>query len=254
MNARKKGSLKALSLENWFTRLSLFQSFMEGLRITNQEHEYWYGDRNVASKMVKEDAYNKVQYFNLEYLNVGGSRVNLSSWGFRPKAIKAMTKPEWPRFLHLASSVKDLVLDFDQSKMTSKDMELIAYAIGENPTGQCGIRHLNLKKTVCGKEGAKLLAPALAVNTSLIHLDLSMGKIGVSGCYRICESLKKNNTLKSLNLYRNILDVDGARSIGNMLKTNKSLEFLDIGHNRIRQTGLKAICDSVLTNKDCKLS
>lgn len=145
-------------------------------------------------------------------------------------------------------------LQFDKSKLSYKDFELFAYAIGENPVGPCKIKTLNLSKNQIMKEGAKLLAPSLAVNKSIIHLDLSSTKLGVSGVFRISEALHSNETLKSLNLYRNILDVDGARSIGELLKVNKTLEFIDVGHNRIRQTGLKAICDGILSNPDSKLS
>jgi Ran GTPase-activating protein (RanGAP) involved in mRNA processing and transport len=142
----------------------------------------------------------------------------------------------------------------DQVKFSYRDMEFLAYAIGENPIGPCKFVNLNLKKSLIQKEGTKFLAPALAINKSIMQLDLSSCKLGVSGTYRIAEALKTNSVLKSLNLYRNIIDVDGARSIGKMLQVNKTLEFLDIGHNRIRQTGLKAICDGILTNPDCKLS
>jgi len=61
----------------------------------------------------------------------------------------------------------------DQSKFNHKDMELIAYAIGENPIGPCKIQNLNLSQSMIRKEGAKLLAPALAINKSIFHLDLS---------------------------------------------------------------------------------
>jgi Ran GTPase-activating protein (RanGAP) involved in mRNA processing and transport len=147
-----------------------------------------------------------------------------------------------------------LIIDIGQAKYTYKDMELMAYAIGENPLGTCGFKNLNLSKSPLTKEGAKLLAPALAFNKSIQHLDLSSTKIGVSGIVRIALALQKNTTLKSLNLYRNILDVDGARSIGELLKVNSTIEFLDVGHNRIRQTGLKAICDGILANPNTKLS
>ena len=111
-----------------------------------------------------------------------------------------------------------------------------------------------MSKSPIHKEGAKLLAPALALNKSLIYLDLSSTKFGVSGIVRMAEALQKNTTLKSINLYRNILDVDGARSIGNLLKVNSTIEFIDVGHNRIRQTGLRAICDGILSNPDSKLT
>jgi hypothetical protein len=113
-------------------------------------------------------------------------------------------------------------------------MELIAYAIGQNPISDSKIQHINLSKNVILKEGAKLLAPSLEYNKNLISLDLSHTKIGVSGMVQISLALLKNDTLRHLNLYRNIIDVDGARSLGRLLKVNTSLEFLDVGHNRIR--------------------
>lgn len=131
---------------------------------------------------------------------------------------------------------------------------MMAYAIGENPTGACNIKHMSIKKSPINKEGAKFLAPALALNKSLVHLDLSSCKLGVSGVMRISESMKDNKAIKSMNLYRNIFDVDGARAIGKMLEVNKTLEFLDIGHNRIRETGLKAIVDGIEKNNGSKLS
>ena len=133
-------------------------------------------------------------------------------------------------------------------------MELIAYAIGQNPISDSKIQHINLSKNVILKEGAKLLAPSLEYNKNLISLDLSHTKIGVSGMVQISLALLKNNTLRHLNLYRNIIDVDGARSLGRLLKVNTSLEFLDVGHNRIRQTGLRAIVDGIVENPSSKLT
>lgn len=192
-------------------------------------------------------------HFALDFLSVGGTRANLANTPFRPKVIFLQPKPEWPDFIH-AMTKGDLIFDANTSKYNPKDMDLIAHAIGENPVAPCKITRLNLSKSPIMKEGAKLLAPGIAANKSIMHLDLSHTKIGVSGMVRISEALQKNSTLKSLNLYRNILDVDGARSIGAMLKVNSTIEFMDIGHNRIRQTGLKAICDGVLANPKSKLS
>jgi Ran GTPase-activating protein (RanGAP) involved in mRNA processing and transport len=245
MNGKKQGNLKAVAIENWFTTYSSFVQFLESLKVSEKEHEYWYGDKNVASKMTKEDVYDKNIHFALDYLNLGGDRTNLSGMPFRPKQILAQVKPVWPTFLEVAHKCKELILNLDNSKMSQKDMELVAYAIGENPMGACNIKQLNLRKCPINKEGAKFLAPALAFNKSLVHLDLSSCKLGVSGVMRLSDSMKENKTLKSINLYRNILDVDGARAIGKMLEVNKTIEFIDIGHNRIRETGLKAIVDGV---------
>ena len=126
--------------------------------------------------------------------------------------------------------------------------------IGENPVGACKVSTLNLSRNRLTKYGARSLAPALAINRSLIRLDLSKCHLQEIGVKYICEgALLFNSTLRWLSLYRNIFGVEGARAIGKALSKNKALEFLDIGHNRIRQTGLKAICDGILENPGSKL-
>jgi hypothetical protein len=254
MNAKKNGNLKVLYLFNWFTTYSKLNSFCEATKITEQDHEFWYGDRNVASKMVKEEAHNKVMHFNLDYLNIGGPKTNLANIPFKPKIIEAAMKQEWPAFFQLVTKSKGLILAIDDAKFNPKDMEFWAYALGKNPMGECKVDRLNIRKSPFGKEGAKLLAPALTLNKSLVQIDLSSCKLGVSGMYQFADALKTNNTIKTINLYRNILDVDGARSIGAMLKVNKTLEFIDIGHNRVRDHGLQSICDGILSNPDSKLT
>ena len=144
-------------------------------------------------------------------------------------------------------------LNLSNSKLNAKDMELFAWAVGQNPIGACQLQVLNLSKNLLDKDGCKTLSAALAWNKSLIHIDLSKCKMGVSGAKVLAGALKENNTLQSINLYRNIIDVDGARALGETLKVNKTLKFIDIGHNRIRITGLKAIVDGIVANPDSKI-
>jgi len=100
-----------------------------------------------------------------------------------------MSKPEWPKLVHFAALCKNVITLFGNTKMHAKDMELFAYMIGENPIGKCGFKSLDLTKSPIGKEGAKFLAPALAINKSLVHMDLSGCKLGVSGMYKISDAL-----------------------------------------------------------------
>jgi len=150
------------------------------------------------------------------------------------------------------ASNQDCVFNMRDSKWGGA-LDLLVYAIGDNPCGPCKLTSFDLSKNPIKKEGVKQLAPAIALNKSLISLDLSHCDMGVSGMYAIADALKKNKTLKNINLYRNIFDVDGARSLGDVLKVNTTLESLDIGHNRIRQTGLKAIVDGLVANPNSKL-
>lgn len=59
----------------------------------------WYGDKNLAQKMSKEELVKKM-HFGLEFLSVGGTRANLANTPFRPKTIAMQPKPEWPDFIH----------------------------------------------------------------------------------------------------------------------------------------------------------
>jgi len=130
---------------------------------------------------------------------------------------------------------------------------LVSVAISLKPYPCKNLKILNLAKNIITKEGAKLLAPALAENKTIKFLDLSQNMLGVYGVTLIAKALEKNSTLTSLNLFKNTIDVDGARAIRDMLKVNSSIDFLDIGHNRIRQKGLEAISDGILNGKECKL-
>jgi len=141
-----------------------------------------------------------------------------------------------------------------KNALSVKDVETIAFMLANNPFGQSKLQSLQLQQNEIKKEGAKLLAPALKINSSLQYLNLSSCKLGVSGMVNICEALQTNSTLKALSLYRNVFDVDGARALGTTLKTNSSLRFLDVGHNRIRLTGLKSIVEGILANPASKVS
>ena len=54
MNKKAKGSLEAVVLENWFKSNSHLTQFLNGLKISDQDQEYWYGDKNLAKDMKKE--------------------------------------------------------------------------------------------------------------------------------------------------------------------------------------------------------
>lgn len=200
--------------------------------------------------MEKDDLVGRMHY-NLKFLNLATS--SIGDFQINYKHIKKQTRPEWPRILELATKAP-LTLNMKKSGLRYKDAETLAYMLAGNPYGESKVESLHLQQNQLTKEGAKLLAPALATNTSLRYLNLDSCKLGVSGMKSICQSLKTNSSISSLSLYRNIFDVDGARALGEALKTNTTLTFLDIGHNRIRMTGLKSVVEGVLANPASVLS
>lgn len=249
MNARKSGALRALSIKKWIGTNTSFMAFVNGMKISDYDHEMMYGDKKAAGLM-KQEELTKHFHFKLEYLDASLS--SLGGFYFNPKTIVKQLKPEWSPLQYL-STMTGLEVNFRGTELRTKDMELFAHVLGANETGECKWQTLDLSRNRLTKEGAKFLAPAIEVNKSLVSLDLSGCKLGVSGVKTLAASLQKNSTLKNLNLFRNILDVDGARALGATLKVNSSLEMLDIGHNRIRITGLKSIVDGVLANPNSKL-
>ena len=220
--------------------------------ISDYDHEMWYGDTKQASEM-KEEQLAKKLHSKLTFLNIRNS--NVGHCGHNFKEIEKQSEPKpWPTIL---SFMTQSTLDLNMKKcgLTSKaDMETFAYILGDNPKGACKLRSLSLSLNPIRKEGAKILAPAIALNKSLQCLNLSSCKLGVSGVTRIAVALQDNSSIKMLNLYHNICDVDGARAIAETLKVNSTLEFLDIGHNRVRLTGLKAITQGILANPNSKLA
>jgi Ran GTPase-activating protein (RanGAP) involved in mRNA processing and transport len=206
----------------------------------------WYGDKKIAKDMTKEQLEKKF-VFGLSYLNLGNSYVNNN--GFRFKELSKHLYPQWPGLIEAFATAHLQTVNLSVCNLVSKDMELLSYALHQNPKGKSRVRVLNLSRNNIMKEGAKILAAALEGNASLEVLDLSQCKLGVSGTVSIANSLKKNATLKHLNLYRNKLDVDGARALRELLKVNSTLEFLDLGYNRLREKGIMAITDGILENE-----
>jgi len=69
MNHRKNGGLKFLSISKCFSGYTTANSFYEAFKISDHDHEIWYGDKKVAKDMQKEQLEKKFVY-GLEYLNV----------------------------------------------------------------------------------------------------------------------------------------------------------------------------------------
>ena len=175
-------------------------------------------------------------------------------WNFKEILKRVESIRIWPEILRWVT-MNDICINMKSCSLSKSDMETFYYMLSEkNPFGQCKISSLNLCKNPIRKEGAKILAPAIATNKSLQFLNLSGCKFGVSGIVQVAEALKENKTIKTLNLYSNIADVDGARNLGKMLEVNSTLEFIDLGHNRIRITGLAAIMDGILANPTSKIT
>lgn len=247
MNAKKNGSLEALSCKNGFN-MSTICSFVDALSISEQDHEYWYGDSATAGNMSGEDL-EKKQFSAIKYLDIEKSEIIYTGSIYQ---IKKRLKPNWPQLVKLFATE---ALSFNMSMCgmkEKKDMELMACCI-ENPIWKTKVTRLNLSKNKISKEGAKIFCEVMKKQFTLTHLDLSGNKLGVAGCQAIAKALLNNTSLKFLNLYSNQMDVDGARCFKETLLVNDTLEYLDVGSNRLRDKGVLAIAEGISGNKTCAL-
>lgn len=250
MNAKRNGSLEALSLRNWFSSWSAYCSFLESMRVSDYDHELWYGDKKIAKEMSKGQL-DKSFLCNLKYFNMEFSSIHSNC--FKLKNFQKQTKPDWPRLLTFISK-NQIDMNLKKCNLLPKDFELFSVCLHENPVAPSQIRTLNLSRNTIGGEGSKLLANALEHNTSLKTLDISSCKIGVSGILALKKALAHNKGIEELNLYRNIIDVDGARCMKYILENNSTLKFIDLGHNRLRKTGVKELVSGITANKTSQVS
>ena len=119
--------------------------------------------------MVKEELERKLhcglKFLNLRACNIGGMPFNF-------KEILKQKEPQWPLVLEWVTK-NQLDLNLKRGNLQRADMETLSYMIGENPRGASKVRNLSLSLCPLRKEGAKILAPALAINTSIQYLNLS---------------------------------------------------------------------------------
>ena len=71
MNARKNGSLKSVSIKDWFNSYAQFESFLANMNISDKDHELWYGDKKEADNMEKDQLVKKF-HCALEYVSFEG--------------------------------------------------------------------------------------------------------------------------------------------------------------------------------------
>ena len=78
-------------------------------------------------------------------------------------------------------------------------------------------------------DGAKVIAEALAVNTTLKNLHCDCSEIEVEGAVALATALTSNNTLEKLSLMYNIfIAAEGAKAFAKALERNRSLKDLNL--------------------------
>ncbi len=82
---------------------------------------------------------------------------------------------------------------------------------------------INLSYDTIGDEGAKYVAEALKVNTSLTKIDLADNNIGDEGAKDVAEALKVNTSLTKIYLAGNYIGDEGQQSLREAWKHNDGL-------------------------------
>eukprot|EP00435_Cladocopium_sp_Y103_P019087 s843_g4.t1 len=105
----------------------------------------------------------------------------------------------------------------------------------------------------CQGLGAKALAEALKMNTSVANINLEHNKIGSEGAEALAEALKinqsalaealkMNRSVTKIDLVFNNIGAEGAKALAEALKMNTSVTNIDLGWNYIDDEGAKAWC------------
>lgn len=143
MNNRKNGSLHHLSIRNTNWDLNKIEGFWTAMRISEKDHELWYGETKIAQEMTHEQL-NKKLHWGLQFLDLGGSSFGTSN--FKVKKYEIQSEPNWPRFIKTLGEIDLPVLDLRKSdiKASLSNIEILTCAIGKNPVGPCKIQVLNL--------------------------------------------------------------------------------------------------------------
>jgi ubiquitin-protein ligase/Ran GTPase-activating protein (RanGAP) involved in mRNA processing and transport len=239
-NSLKKGGLNTLKLEGLHIDYKKFVELIEGLSISEEIHNKWYGNNHNTEIMKDTREYLSFASNNLITL------ININD--LKQKNI---------------NHVKDLLenspnlegLDFSSSTTNKYFVEMLVQAF----QGPNNIGYLKMKSFLTG-ELVKQFCNCFFMKDQSINnyiklqkINLANNNFGYSGIESLANILKKNKTIKSVNLYKNLFDVNGARRLAESLLENTSLEILDIGYNRIKDLGFTKIIESILANKNSKL-
>lgn len=145
--------------------------------------------------------------------------------------------------IHLCNVIPErnktiISLALRENNITEKGMKYIGDMLKHN---DCMISDIQLKgNAMIGQEGAKKLAPALAVNKSLKVLELHGANIGAEGATACCHSMIHNTSIHAINFNQNDIGDSGAISVANLLQMGR-ISTLGLSENNITYKGVTAL-------------
>jgi Ran GTPase-activating protein (RanGAP) involved in mRNA processing and transport len=127
--------------------------------------------------------------------------------------------------------------------MMSIDLKAIIDKLERNTTDKLNLSYCNI-----GNEEVKLLATALAINTSVKKCYLFWSNMSDEEAEAIATALSTNKTITELHLSRNKIGKEGAKGIAKALKTNTTLTHLHLFKNNIGDEGTEEIAIGLTRN------
>ena len=279
-NALKNGSLSYLDISFCSLNMDSFKNFLKGLKVSENDHNKWYGFQFNANISKDSPEYFSQKYHcNLETFVFNGHNLYENINYLDPKNAFV----ENPIKTFITESPKLNTLIFCNSNFNKYFLDSISIALREKNN----IKYLSFSNSKIDGEKFKSLLPIFYApleeqkekkenenkkgkkkekkdkkevvqrktnpNLQLEEIDLSCNNLGYSGIETLSNALKINNTIKKINLFHNLFDVNGARRIADVLKINNHIEELDIGYNRIKNAGFKSIVSALKENKNLNL-
>jgi hypothetical protein len=130
MNAYKKGNLKSISMKRSGSNINM-DSILSFFKISEKDHELWYGDEQEANKMKKEQLEKKL-YFALNHLDLG--YMAHQKYEFKLKTYKIKQNPKWPYAISFFAEAKLDSLQLPNCEI-GQNVELWSSILGDNPVG-----------------------------------------------------------------------------------------------------------------------
>ncbi|KAL0229191.1 hypothetical protein GEMRC1_013811 [Eukaryota sp. GEM-RC1] len=126
----------------------------------------------------------------------------------------------------------------------SKGARALAEALKVNST----ITYINLTQNSIGPERTRVLVEVLKVNSTITHVDLGDNSIGPEGARALADVLKVNSTIVEIYLKSNSIGPEGARALADSLKVNSTITYINLTQNSIGPEGARVLADALKVN------
>jgi Ran GTPase-activating protein (RanGAP) involved in mRNA processing and transport len=99
-----------------------------------------------------------------------------------------------------------------------------------------------------GDEGAKYLAEAIKLNSTLQEIYLDLNNIEAQGAEYLAEAIKVNSTLRVIQLNSNNIGDEGTRYFAEAIKVNSALQQINLDYTNIEAEGAKHLAEAIMVN------